>query len=53
MTWDEDSSLGSEVEHRVLLVAAGRDSQGILHDHFKYVQMGGGHLCDPDRDGDP
>ena len=29
-------------------MASGRDPQGFVLDHLKFVQMGGGHLGEPD-----
>ena len=31
-----------------LLMASGRDPQGFVLDHLKFVQMGGGYLSEPD-----
>ena len=46
---EKDPSLNSEVEHRGLLMAAGRDPQKLVLDHLKFVQVGRGHLGEPDR----
>ena len=47
----EDPGLRPEVGHVVLLVASGRDSQGLVLVHLKLVQVSWGHLGKPDRGG--
>ena len=45
----EIPSLGSEMRHHGLLVAPGRDPQGlVLVTYLKFVQMEGGHLGESD-----
>ena len=36
---EEDTNLCSEVGHRVLLIAAGRDLQILVLDHLKFVEV--------------
>ena len=43
----EDPSLHPEVGRRGLLIASGRDPQGFVLDHLKFVQMGGRYLGEP------
>ena len=40
---------GSDVGNRDLLVAAGRNPQSLVLDHFYFFYMCGGHLSEPDR----
>ena len=47
----EESRLGFEVGHHGLLMAAGRDPQSLVLDRLKFVQVGRGHLSDPDEGG--
>ena len=47
----QDPSLRSEVGRRGLLMASGCDPQSFVLDHFKLVQMGVGHLGEPDGGG--
>ena len=44
----EDPSLRNEVGRRGLLMASGRDPQGLVLDHLKLVQVTRGHLDEPD-----
>ena len=46
----EDPSLRPEVGRRSLLMASGRDPQGFVLDHLKFVQIGG-CLGEPDGGG--
>ena len=44
----EDPSLWPEVGYSHLLMASGRYPLSFVLDHLKFVQMGGGHLGEPD-----
>ena len=46
---DSQSSEGSVVRGRCLYVAAGNDPQNIILDHFSFVHVGRGHLCESDE----
>ena len=47
----EDPSFRPEEGRRSLLMASGHDPQCFILDHLKLVQMGGGHLGEPDGGG--
>ena len=47
----EDPNLYSEVGHCGLLMAVGRDPQSLVPDQLKFVQVGRGHLNEPNRGG--